>query len=107
MKAMTRIVKPKDRTKNSKVKPIHGNYGYSMRFVTANKEASIRHIGVRLGRLCIKEDIPIQDIAKKLAVSRQSVYNWFIGTTLPHPKMREKIRILMGDLSKLKYRKSK
>ncbi len=59
------------------------SYGYSTRLVKANKKASIKNPGVRLGRACIKHDIPVYNVAARMGVSRQTVYNWFSGVNSP------------------------
>jgi transcriptional regulator with XRE-family HTH domain len=58
-------------------------YGYSARLIALNKKADSRLLGVRLGRVCIKHNIPVSTIASNLGVSRQTVYNWFTGDTAP------------------------
>lgn len=57
--------------------------GYSLRVRNTNAKASIKNIGVRLGRACIKHDIPVAVVAKHMGVSRATVYNWFCGTSVP------------------------
>ena len=57
--------------------------GYTTRIVTLNKDANGRMIGVKLGRLCIKHDLSVIDIADRFNVSRQAVYNWFVGINDP------------------------
>lgn len=75
------------------------NYrGYSRKFIEANRKADYMHIGVHLGRICIKRDIPIADVADYLGVSRQSVYNWFLGANNPHPRQRVKLEELATRL---------
>lgn len=67
------------------------SYGYSRKLVSANKQASATLKGVRLGRFCIKHDIPVSEVAKALGVSRMTVYNWFSGVTSPTPELEERI----------------
>lgn len=74
------------------------NKGYSRKFVGANKAADQDHIGVQLGRICIARDIPVQDVAEYLGVSRQAVYTWFLGKSLPHPDMRVKLKDVIQHL---------
>lgn len=74
------------------------NKGYSRKFVNANKEACPFHVGVCLGRICIERDIPIQDVAEHLKVSRQTVYSWFLGITHPHPANRKLMLELLDRL---------
>ena len=57
--------------------------GYSLRVQEANAKASKHKLGVRLGRLCIAQDIPVAVVAKCTGVTRQTVYNWFCGTSIP------------------------
>tara|TARA_R110000822_G_scaffold231519_1_gene363423 strand:+ start:600 stop:830 length:231 start_codon:yes stop_codon:yes gene_type:complete len=59
------------------------SYGYSTHIVKLNKQASARLPGVKLGRLCIANDIPVSEMAEDLGVTRQTLYNWFIGATNP------------------------
>lgn len=72
--------------------------GYSTGFIRAVNEADVRHVGVQLGRVCIKKDIPITDVAEYLQVSRQSVYMWFLGNVTPRPAMQERMRALAKAL---------
>lgn len=57
--------------------------GYSTGFIRAVNAASPHHIGVQLGRVCIKKGIPVTDVAEYLGVSRQAVYMWFTGASNP------------------------
>lgn len=59
------------------------SYGYSARLIELNKRANKRLLGVRLGRVCIKHNIPVADVAFRLGVSRQTIYNWFTGASNP------------------------
>lgn len=66
--------------------------GYSFRLVKANREADPKHIGVLLGRFCIKNDIPVQKAAEVFGVSRMTIYQWFIGAAIPHKRKAEQIQ---------------
>ena len=59
------------------------SYGYSARLIALNKEADSKLLGVKLGRICIKRNIPVSLVASRLGVSRQTVYNWFTGANTP------------------------
>jgi DNA-binding transcriptional regulator YiaG len=61
--------------------------GYSRKLVDDNRRAPSKALGVRLGRLCIKNDVPAAVVANRLGVSRQTVYNWFRGTSNPAPAL--------------------
>jgi hypothetical protein len=74
------------------------SYGYSQRIVELNKSAPYKTLGVALGRLCIKKDVPVAEIAKTLGVSRTTVYNWFTGWCIPAPKHQEGITELINQL---------
>jgi transcriptional regulator with XRE-family HTH domain len=61
--------------------------GYSLRLRDLNRRASSKLLGVRLGRMCIKHDVPVKVLAQRMGVTRQTVYNWFAGTTSPNPAL--------------------
>ena len=68
------------------------SYGYTARLIVLNKEASISSLGVRLGRICIKHDVPVSTVATAMGVSRQTVYNWFTGGVRPKLVMEPLIK---------------
>ena len=72
------------------------SFGYSQNIVAANKQANVRSIGVELGRVCIKNGVSVQEMASLLNVSRQTVYNWFVGRRSPHVKYHEYITKLLN-----------
>lgn len=75
-------------------------YGYSLSLVEANKNASVRgNIGVRLGRKCIKHGISVSEVAKKLGVSRMTVYHWFAGRYTPVDRYAKRVNELLLSLS--------
>lgn len=65
-----------------------------------NRAADQRRLGVALGRAAILLGVSVSSVASALGVSRQTVYNWFIGTYDPKSS-------LTGDATKLlaSYRK--
>lgn len=65
--------------------------GYSARTVQANKTASTTHPGVKLGRLCIAQEIPVSDVAEFFGVTRMTIYKWFKGVEQPRKQHIEKI----------------
>lgn len=65
--------------------------GYSRRIADANKRASTDSLGVRLGRMCIKEDISVTYVAEMFKVSRTTIYNWFTGLKIPRKYQEDKI----------------
>jgi hypothetical protein len=65
--------------------------GYSLRVVRANEQANPENVGVLLGRICIKKEIPVVDVANFFGVSRMTVYSWFSGIGKPRRKHEDKI----------------
>jgi transcriptional regulator with XRE-family HTH domain len=65
--------------------------GYSFALHLANQDADSRFIGVRLGRYCIKNNIPVVRVAEQFGVSRMTIYQWFTGQTQPRSSKVEKI----------------
>ena len=73
--------------------------GYTTKFIKAVDDADQTKPGVVLGKLCIKNDIPVSDVAEFLGVTRMTVYHWFKGTTNVLKAHDEKIRKLIAKLS--------
>jgi DNA-binding transcriptional regulator YiaG len=73
--------------------------GYSARIVRANELADPKNIGVLLGRLCIKKEFPVADVAEHLGVSRMTVYNWFSGRMKPRSNTGQKIQEMLLKFS--------
>lgn len=73
------------------------SYGYSKRLIEQNTNADASKLGVRLGRVCIENDIPVLSVAIALGVSRQTVYNWFCGATAPRPKQVSDIENIINS----------
>lgn len=72
--------------------------GYSSKFVQAVEASDDAKLGVRLGKLCIKNDIPVRDVAELLKVSRVTVYNWFLGKTKVQGDFTDKVRKIVLKL---------
>lgn len=75
------------------------SYGYSARLIGLNKKANPKLLGVRLGRMCIKHDVPVVAVASALGVSRQTVYNWFSGESNPQNTVVDKVKRLLASFS--------
>jgi len=73
--------------------------GYSVALVEANKAADGKRLGVKLGRFCIKKNIPISTVARMLSMSRHGVYKWFLGKCDPRASKHEAIERFMGRYS--------
>lgn len=75
-------------------------YGYSARTIQLNKEADKNRLGIALGKAAIKLGISVADIAGTIGVSRQTVYNWFVGTHDPKERHIKAITKLLDSLVK-------
>ena len=76
------------------------SYGYSAKLVALNRQADKSNLGVRLGRACIKGDIPVAKVSTALGVSRQTLYNWFVGKSSPQPMMVDMVARYLERISK-------
>jgi len=65
--------------------------GYSYALHLANQNANPKFIGVRLGKHCIKNSIPVVKVAEQFEVSRMTIYQWFTGISQPRSSKVEKI----------------
>jgi predicted transcriptional regulator len=54
--------------------------------VRRNEEADPTKIGVKLGRICIRKNVPVQTVANYFGVSRATIYSWFSGDKDPRYK---------------------
>jgi DNA-binding XRE family transcriptional regulator len=53
---------------------------YSQKIIEKINEAP-KALGTELGRWAVRRDISMQRISQIIGASRQTVYNWFTGTT--------------------------
>ena len=74
------------------------NNRYSLGIMLLNQQAEQNRVGVKLGKKCIKLGIPVAEVASRVGVSRQTVYNWFIGAYDPKPKLATVITQLLRNL---------
>ena len=70
--------------------------GYTYRIRTLNRSANKKNIGVRLGRHCIDQNISVTELMGLLGVSKQTIYNWFMGVHTPGPQQATKIKELFA-----------
>lgn len=75
------------------------DHGYSESLIQANRQADGKQWGVKLGRRCIKVRVPIATVAKRLSVSRQTVYNWFTGRNNPGKYNQKQVEKYFDTLS--------
>lgn len=52
---------------------------YSERFLLDLNKADPTRIGVQLGKVCVKANLPTSYVAKAFEVSRMSIHSWFRG----------------------------
>ena len=52
---------------------------YSERFLLDLHKADPTRIGVQLGKVCVKANLPTAYVAKAFNVSRMSIHSWFRG----------------------------
>ena len=71
---------------------------YTTKIVAINAAADGRLLGVRLGRLCISVDMPVNLVAKSLDVSKATVYKWFAGKTDVDKHLRSKAELYYRSL---------
>lgn len=74
------------------------SHGYSLRIRDLNAKADKRKLGVRLGRLCIQKDVPVSVVAKRMGVTRATVYNWFCGASSPQTNLTTRVETYIADL---------
>ena len=68
-----------------------------------NEAADHRRLGVALGRAAIKLGVSVAEVARAMGVSRQTVYNWFIGDYDPKASLTgEATKLLISFRKKLK-----
>jgi|TARA_R110000751_G_scaffold15400_1_gene49994 transcriptional regulator with XRE-family HTH domain len=80
--------------------------GYSQIVIEANQKALLvvegdKPAALRLGEMCISKRYAAAAVAKKLNVSRQTVYDWFSGKAMPQPARETEIKELIEELSRL------
>ena len=52
---------------------------YSEQFLISLQKADPTRIGVQLGKICVKANLPTTYVAKAFNVSRMSIHSWFRG----------------------------
>lgn len=68
------------------------SYGYSQSLAATLLDADSEHLGITLGKHCVKLGTPVAEVADSLGVSRATVYNWFWGLNTPLAKYEKPIR---------------
>ena len=53
-------------------------------------------LGTNLAQWAVQRGVSVQQVATATGATRQTVYNWFTGTTLVTPAYQEKVLIILG-----------
>jgi len=74
-------------------------HGYTLLLADAIKRAPKHKIGVRLGKACLKANVPVVQVAADFGVSRPAVYAWFTGRSEPKWQLEEAIEKYIKTLA--------
>lgn len=72
--------------------------GYDQLFVAQVMAAQPATPATELGRHCVTCNVPVEQVARDLGVTRMTVYAWFTGRRKPRPK---KLEAIVGYLASL------
>ena len=53
---------------------------------------------IELGQFCVAHNIPVEQVADRLGVTRTTVYSWFTGKSKPRPAKVEALIELLAAL---------
>lgn len=73
-------------------------YHLKTRTLLAGKNVS-KSLGMQLGKLALRKNVSVQDIAANLGASRSTVYSWFAGHGVTNA-YRAPVLALIADLQK-------
>lgn len=66
--------------------------GYSTLFIRKVDTADQGDLVRQYAHACIDRNLPITEVARRMAVTRATIYNWFTGKSSPRAHQQEKIR---------------
>lgn len=76
-------------------KPPRRVRGYDQHLVAAVLNTTPVTPAVELGQFCVVHNVPVETVARRMKVSRPTVYAWFTGTRTPRAKnLSELIELL-------------
>jgi len=55
---------------------------YSEKFLVTLKKLNPNRLGVKLGKICVKANLPTTYVAEAFNVSRMSIHSWFRGQAI-------------------------
>jgi transcriptional regulator with XRE-family HTH domain len=73
--------------------------GYTKFTAEDINNANPMKLGVKLGRACVKRDIPVKDVAEYLGLSRTTIYAWFLGKADVSVRHVDKVEKLIEKLA--------
>jgi transposase-like protein len=76
--------------------------GHTTHFIRRVESAAVNPAVRQLAITCISKDIPVAELADLFGVSRATVYNWLMGTTVPRSKQLEAMPKITARLNKRK-----
>ena len=76
--------------------------GYDSLFLQKVEDADQLAEVMLLADACINKGIPMIEVALMFGVTRATVYNWFTGRTIPHPRHRTQMSKLAWRILKRK-----
>lgn len=74
---------------------------YSTKIIEKINEAP-EGLGTHLGRWAVRRDVSMQRISQIVGASRQTIYNWFTGTTDVTSAYQERVAMVVEVLKKTK-----
>jgi hypothetical protein len=66
--------------------------GYSTLFIRKVEEADQGDLVIQYANACVERNLPITEVARRMGVTRATIYNWFTGRSSPRVHQIEKIR---------------
>ncbi len=72
---------------------------YSQKIIEAINEAP-KTLGTELGRWAVRRDLSMQRISAVVGARRQTIYNWFTGTTEVAPAYKERVEQVLEVIKK-------
>lgn len=76
--------------------------GHTTHFIRRVDSAALHPAVRQLATACISKDVPIVELADLFGVSRATIYNWLMGTTVPRSKQLEAMPKITARLNKRK-----
>jgi hypothetical protein len=62
-----------------------------MRFINTTGSSSL---GIRLGRACVRANLPLVYVARALGISKVTLFNWFRGRGM-RESMRDRVEVFL------------